>query len=144
MVGEHRRILVAPGLQGGPLGPGPPGHPLRMVLEQHSEIFPATPKAAAYALGGALSGATKHIDAGRGEGLKDGDEARTERPQAIWVADDSPRDGSTRSRVWGSRQLGSRRSGSRQERLVAPDLVPAQLFQVRAVPALADAIAALR
>jgi hypothetical protein len=51
------------------------------VLEQHSGILSATPKAAAYALGGTLFAATKDIDAGRGEGLKDGDEARTERPQ---------------------------------------------------------------
>jgi len=34
----------------------------------------------------------------------------------------SPRDGSTRSRVWGSRQPRSRRSGSRQECPVASDL----------------------
>jgi len=40
------------------------------------------PKAAAYALGGALFAATQHVDKWRCEGLKDGDKARTEKPAA--------------------------------------------------------------
>ena len=38
------------------------------------------PKAAAYALGGALFAATQDVDKWRCEGLKDGDKARTEKP----------------------------------------------------------------
>ena len=40
------------------------------------------PKAAAYALGGALFAATQDVDKWRCEGLKDGDKARTEKPTA--------------------------------------------------------------
>ena len=40
------------------------------------------PKAAAYALGGALFAATQDMDKWRHEGLKDGDPARTEKPAA--------------------------------------------------------------
>lgn len=40
------------------------------------------PKAAAYALGGALFAATQDVDKWRCEGLKDGDTARTEKPTA--------------------------------------------------------------
>jgi hypothetical protein len=40
------------------------------------------PKAAAYALGGALFAATQDVDKWRCEGLKDGDTARTEKPPA--------------------------------------------------------------
>jgi hypothetical protein len=39
------------------------------------------PKAAAYALGGALFAATQDVDRWRCEGLKDGDTARTEKAQ---------------------------------------------------------------
>jgi hypothetical protein len=56
----------------------------------------------------------------------------------------SPRVGSTRSRGWGSRQPTSRRSGSRQGRAVASARQHPQLFQVRAVPELGDAIATPR
>jgi len=40
------------------------------------------PKASAYALGGALFAATQDVDKWRCEGLKDGDQARTEKPAA--------------------------------------------------------------
>ncbi len=39
------------------------------------------PRAAAYALGGALFATTQDVDRWRCEGLKDGDPARTEKPK---------------------------------------------------------------
>ena len=52
-----------------------------ILYNPNTGLCDSMPKAAAYALGGALFAATKDIDAWRCEGLKDGDKARTEKPQ---------------------------------------------------------------
>ena len=53
----------------------------RMILyNPNSGLCDEMPKAAAYAMGGALFAATQDVDKWRCEGLKDGDNARTEKP----------------------------------------------------------------
>jgi len=52
-----------------------------VLYNPNTGLCDSMPKAAAYAFGGALFAATKDIDAWRCEGLKDGDKARTEKPQ---------------------------------------------------------------